>query len=350
MDPFSQAGLGAVVAQSSTQHKLGFRVVAAGAFAGAMPDLDVFIMGDYFDNLQMHRGITHSLFFAPVVGPILGYLFHRVECRRSEELASWERLKYWMLAMTLAILSHPLLDVLTPYGTQLLLPFTDQRFAIFAMPIIDPVYTVPLLIGVYLAWRYRNSLRVQIMGLGILAVTTSYLFYGWYLGREAKLEAIRQLDNEGVSYTQVESFPTFLQVHYRRVVARSPSEDRVGFISMWRPCEIQWQVAERTDDTLFSPVSDLREVTIFDWFAMGWLHKTIAQQDGAMVYQFSDLRYGLDTNPKESFFNLNIIENSGGYDWSTGSLVGDPGVVSDRFDNLFTSAYPSSCSPSLASL
>ena len=178
MDPFSQAGLGAVVAQTSAQHKLGFRVVAAGAFAGAMPDLDVFIAGDYFDNLQMHRGITHSLFFAPVVGPLLGYLFHRLECRRSEELATRERLKYWMLAMTLAILSHPLLDVLTPYGTQLLLPFTDQRFALFAMPIIDPVYTVPLLIAVYLAWRYRNSLRVQTIGLGFLAITTSYLFYG----------------------------------------------------------------------------------------------------------------------------------------------------------------------------
>ena len=35
MDPFSQAALGAVVAQASAQHKLGFRVVVAGAFAGA---------------------------------------------------------------------------------------------------------------------------------------------------------------------------------------------------------------------------------------------------------------------------------------------------------------------------
>ena len=57
MDPFSQAALGAVVAQASAQHKLGFRVVVAGAFAGAMPDIDVFFAEDYFHNLQIHRGI-----------------------------------------------------------------------------------------------------------------------------------------------------------------------------------------------------------------------------------------------------------------------------------------------------
>ena len=78
MDPFSQAALGAVVAQASSQHKLGFRVVAVGAMAGAMPDIDVFFAEDYFHNLQIHRGITHSLFFAPVMGPILGYLIYIV--------------------------------------------------------------------------------------------------------------------------------------------------------------------------------------------------------------------------------------------------------------------------------
>ena len=156
MDPFSQAALGAVVAQASAQHKLGFRVVAAGAMAGAMPDIDVFFAEDYFHNLQIHRGITHSLFFAPVMGPILGYLIYKYECHRSNDLINKERMRYWMLAMFLALLSHPLLDVLTPYGTQLLLPFSDQRFALFAMPIIDPLYTMPLFIGIYLAWRYRQ--------------------------------------------------------------------------------------------------------------------------------------------------------------------------------------------------
>ncbi|NKB32705.1 MAG: hypothetical protein GKR91_06370 [Pseudomonadales bacterium] len=343
MDPFSQAALGAVVAQASAQHKLGFRVVAAGAFAGAMPDIDVFFANDYFHNLQIHRGITHSLFFAPVMGPILGYLFYRYEIHRSSEPIDPGRLRYWMLAMFLATLSHPLLDVLTPYGTQLLLPFSDQRFALFAMPIIDPLYTVPLFIGIYLAWRYRHKAKVNLIGLSFLLVTSSYLTYGWYLGQAAKQEAERQLAGLGIRNFEVESFPTFLQVHYRRVVARTPTVDWVGYISMWRPCSIEWGMAEQSPQASFSEVSDLREVRIFEWFAMGWLHKTVFEQDGNTVYQFADLRYGLVTNPKDSFFSLNVVDTDEGFEWNTQNPISNSGEINQRLDNLIESAYPSTC-------
>ena len=343
MDPFSQAALGAVVAQASAQHKIGYRVVMAGAFAGAMPDIDVFFAQDYFHNLQVHRGITHSLFFAPVMGPVLGYLFYKYECYRSRELASNKRLKYWMLAMFLAILSHPLLDVLTPYGTQLLLPFSDQRFALFAMPIIDPLYTVPLFIGIYLAWRYRHTAKVHLIGSAFMVVTTSYLLYGWYLGSAAKEEAERQLAELGIENVVVESFPTFLQVHYRRVVARTPAADWVGYLSMWRPCAIDWGMAEQSPQSSFAKVSDLREVKIFEWFTMGWLHKTVTEQDGNTVYQYADLRYGLVKNPKDSFFSLNVTDTNQGFELNTQNPISDSGEISSRLDNLFESAYPSSC-------
>lgn len=350
MDPFSQAALGAVVAQASAQHKLGFRVVAAGAFVGAMPDIDVFFANDYFHNLQIHRGITHSLFFAPVMGPLLGYLFYRYETQRSSNLIDRERLKYWILAMFLAILSHPLLDVLTPYGTQLLLPFSDQRFALFAMPIIDPLYTVPLFIGVYLAWRYRHKVQVNLIGSAFLVITSTYLAYGWYLGQAAKREAELQLLNLGIEDFQVESFPTFLQVHYRRVVARTPTVDWVGYISMWRPCDIEWGMAEQSPHSSFDEVSDLREVAIFEWFTMGWAHKTVLEQDGNTIYQFADLRYGLVTNPKDSFFSLNVIDTNQGFELNTQNPISDSGAINSRLDNLFQSAYPSSCERSSLAL
>ena len=343
MDPISQAALGAVVAQACAQHKLGFRVVVAGAIAGAMPDLDVFIAGDYFDNLQTHRGITHSLFFAPVVGPVLGFSIYKLECIQSSELIDRDRLNYWILAVFLAILSHPLLDVLTPYGTQLLLPFSNQRFAIYAMPIIDPFYTVPLLVAVILAWRYRHRVKVQFIGISFLLISTSYLSYGWYLGQAAKQEAVRQLENQGIHNAVVQSFPTIFQVHYRRVVARTPTEDWVGYISMWRPCIIEWGIAERSPENSFNEVSDLRAIRIFEWFAMGWLHKTVSERDGNTLYQLADLRYGLNTNPKESFFSLKVIETEQGFKWNPGNSMTDPDQVNELLGDLFQSAYPSSC-------
>ena len=345
MDPISQAALGAVVAQACAQHKLGFRVVVAGAIAGAMPDLDVFIAGDYFANLQTHRGITHSLFFAPVVGPVLGFSIYKLECIQSSELIDRDRLNYWILAVFLAILSHPLLDVLTPYGTQLLLPFSNQRFAIYAMPIIDPLYTVPLLVAVILAWRYRHRVKVQFIGISFLLISTSYLSYGWYLGQAATQEAVRQLENQGIHNAVVQSFPTIFQIHYRRVVARTPTEDWVGYISMWRPCIIEWGIAERSPENSFNEVSDLRAIRIFEWFAMGWLHKTVSERDGNTLYQLADLRYGLNTNPKESFFSLNVIDTEQGFKWNTGNSTRNLDQVNELLGDLFQSAYPSSCDP-----
>ena len=343
MDPFSQAALGGVVAQASAQHKLGYRVVVAGAIAGAMPDIDVFFAEDYFHNLQIHRGITHSLFFAPVVGPLLGFLIYKFESSRSSELPDRERLKYWMLAIFLALFSHPLLDVLTPYGTQLLLPFTDQRFALFAMPIIDPLYTVPLLVALVLAWRYRHKAKVYLIGLSFLLVSTSYLTYGWYLGLAAKQEAERQLVAQGIHNAVVESFPTLFQIHYRRVVARTPTEDWVGYISMWHPCPIEWGVSKRSPPNSFNEVSDLRSIRIFEWFSMGWLHKTVSERDGNTLYHLADIRYGLNTNPEESFFYLNVIDTEQGFIWNTGNSTRDPDQVNELLGDLFQSAYPSSC-------
>ncbi|MBM89050.1 MAG: hypothetical protein CMQ41_11805 [Gammaproteobacteria bacterium] len=343
MDPFSQAALGAVVAQASAQHKIGFRVVVAGALAGASPDIDVFFADDYFHNLQIHRGITHSLFFAPLVGPIIGYLIYKYECYRCSELISPERLGYWVLAIFLALLSHPLLDVLTPYGTQLLLPFSDQRFALFAIPIIDPLYTLPLLIAVILGWRHRHKLRVNLIGVCLLFLTTTYLMYAWYLGQAAKQEAERQLSILGAHDFKVESFPTFLQIHYRRIVARTTSADWVGYISMWRPCQIEWGMAEQSPVSLFEEVSDLREVRIFEWFAMGWAHRTLREQDGATIYQYADLRYGLALDPKDSFFSLNISDTVQGFQWDTQNPISNSGDINQRLNNLFQFAYPRSC-------
>ncbi len=351
MDPFSQAALGAVAAQASAQHKLGFRVVVAGAVAGAAPDLDIIFASDYYHNLQVHRGVTHSLFFAPLVGPALGYLIHKYECHRSGDAFSLSRMKYWMLAMFLALLSHPLLDVFTPYGTQLLAPFSDQRFAFFVMPIIDPLYTVPLFVGVYLAWRYQKKINIHLAGIGFFLLSSSYIGYSWYLGDSAKQEAIRQLDLQGVSYNEVESFPTFMQVHYRRVVARTATDDRVGYISMWRPCTINWGVAQQSPLSAFDPVKDLREVRIFEWFTMGWVHRTALKQGNTKSYHYADLRYGFARNPKESFFSVNVIETEDGFEVNNRNPIGNSGDIGGRFEFLLQTAYPRSCDESsLASL
>jgi len=349
MDPFSQAALGAVVGQAAGHRRLGYRAAALGAFAGALPDIDVLfsVGGDYFDQLVLHRGITHSLFFAPVAGPLLGALAWYLERRRSGTAPEPGRLGSWMLVATLALLSHPLLDVLTPYGTQLLLPFTDWRFAINAMPIIDPIYTALLAIGLLAALRpwARHGQRVA---LATLVLSSGYLAYGWTLNVAAEAEARRQLAGTGVTAEKLAAFPTILQVHYRRVVVRTAAEDRVGFLSMWHPCPIEWTSAPRGDETSAAVEAFLatREGRIFDWFTMDWARYRIDRGAQPDLVRATDLRYGFTANPNESIFNARAPVAAGG------RLAGPVRAGRDGTDDagarlagLFRDTYASVCTP-----
>ena len=353
MDPVSQAALGAVVAHAATHRRLGARALAFGAAAGALPDLDVLftLSGDAFDQMRLHRGITHSVFFGPVVGPVLGWLVwrwergrgrnadadtHRLRGPDREQFGDTHRLRAWIVAFTLALVSHPLLDLMTPYGTQLLMPFSDTRFAIWAMPIIDPVYTLLLLTGWILAWRRPRWRTASLAGLGL---STAYLGYAWYLNERAGDIGRAQLRTTGIENAEVVVFPTFLQIHYRRVVARTDAEVRTGFVSMWRPCPIAWSRAPLFGDASVEAWRNSREGRIFEWFAMGWVHH-VPTEAGLVS---ADLRYGFTTDPGRSAFST-LAE----FD-EAGALVRvveagrrpSPGFL--RPGGLWANAYPASC-------
>ncbi len=348
MDPVSQAALGAVVGQAAGHRRLGYRAAVAGALAGALPDVDVLFSlgGDYFDQLVLHRGITHSLFFAPVVGPLLGALAWRLEGHRAapHDGRPRGRLGAWMLVTTLALFSHPLLDYLTPYGTQLLLPFSRARFAVNAMPIIDPVYTGLLLLGLVVAARWR-SLPAARVAVATLAISCAYLGYGAWLNVAAEREATRQLAASGVTDAHVAAFPTILQVHYRRVVARTPREDRVGFISMWHPCEIDWSVAPRTPGhRMVEELRATREGRIFDWFTMGWARYRLEASDGGVRVLGTDLRYGFTGDPDRSIFSISAVADLAGgilRPVQAGSAAAD--ATAQRLALLFQEAYAPAC-------
>jgi inner membrane protein len=112
--------------------------------------------------MVLHRAETHALFYLLLAAGAAGWLIARLH----GETALWRR---WWLAMWLVLVTHPLLDAMTVYGTQLLLPFTDNAFGVGSVFIIDPAYTLPLLVGVVLstpcsgAWwpsRQRTTTRV----------------------------------------------------------------------------------------------------------------------------------------------------------------------------------------------
>jgi inner membrane protein len=343
MDPVTHLLVGAVVGQAVAGRKLGFAQAAYwGAIAAELPDIDVlvsFAVGD--DPLEMlvrHRGVTHSLWFPPVVGLLSGLLVSRFAI--VPRASPWA----WITLFTAALLSHPLLDVCTHYGTQLLAPFSDQRFAVPALPIVDPAFTGIFAIGLAVAaWlvRRRRPERAVLACVVTMLVSTTYLLYGLKLNNDAVIWARKDLTRRSAELAVVYAFPTLLQLPYRRIVARTADEDWVGFVSMVHPCPIAWSHRPHDDAVVVETLRASYGGRIFEWFADGL---TAAYSDDRHVF-LTDLRYGFLPDVLSSTWRLEAEVVSGQHMLGAARFVqtARPAPSAANVAQLLRAAFPSSC-------
>ena len=153
MDPLSQGTVGAAFAQSTANKNNIFKIGIIGFLAGLAPDLDVLIRSsnDPILFLEYHRQFTHSLFFIPFGSLIVALLLFPL-VKRSMGF------KTVYLASLLGYATHGLLDACTSYGTQLFWPFSNERVTWNNISIIDPLFTIPVLIFVGTAIKTRKRL------------------------------------------------------------------------------------------------------------------------------------------------------------------------------------------------
>jgi len=149
MDPVTQGVLGASLSQSFSRNKKQTAIAGLfGLLSGLAPDLDVFIRSssDPLLFLEYHRHFTHSLAFIPFGGLLCGTVMYLLLGKR------WG-VSFFLTCLycTLGYATHAVLDACTSYGTQLFWPFSNIRIAWNSMSIIDPIYTVPIIVGVLLA-------------------------------------------------------------------------------------------------------------------------------------------------------------------------------------------------------
>lgn len=153
MDPVTQGALGAAAAQLVLGKRLGRRTWLYGCLGGLAADADIFIRSasDPLVGIIYHRHFTHSLAFVPVGGLIVA-LPWLVRTR------FFGQRKAILAATTIGYATHALLDCCTSYGTLYLWPFSQERIAWAFMSIVDLIYTLPLVLGVWLSAR-SGSLR-----------------------------------------------------------------------------------------------------------------------------------------------------------------------------------------------
>lgn len=165
MDSVTQAALGAAIGGAVLGKRLGRKAILIGAVLGTLPDLDVVLdYGDAVANVTEHRGFSHSLFVLTGLATLLALL-----CARFAPAKDISLLRWWCF-FTLILITHPLLDALTTYGTQLLWPLDLSPAAWPIIFIIDPLYTLPLLIALGIALISQRVMKACAWGLAITCV------------------------------------------------------------------------------------------------------------------------------------------------------------------------------------
>jgi inner membrane protein len=227
MDSLSQIALGASVGVAVMGRRTAvWKAALAGAVAGTLPDLDVLIdHGDPIRNMVLHRAETHALFWLTLASLPLGAAVARL----SGEWTQWRR---WWLAMWAVLFTHPLLDAMTVYGTQLGLPFTNHPYGVGSVFIIDPLYTLPLLVGVGWALAARGRPRGATANLVGLALSTAYL--GWSVAAQQHVDTVARaaLAAQGIAAERVLVTPTAFNTVLWRIVAIDGDYFHEGFHSL----------------------------------------------------------------------------------------------------------------------
>lgn len=289
MDPLTHAALGATVGLVGFRRRLGRRALAVGALVGMLPDADVAAgwTGQPLAEWLYHRGLTHSVPFAVVAGPILGWAAWRLLRRGGQGAGPWIGL------CVAALLTHPLIDLITHYGTQLLAPFSPHRFAIPAMPIIDPVFTLMLLAAVAVGLLARRRADIAVgLGWAALVACYAYVLMAWGINAEVEAEARRQLAAAGQERAAVRAYPTIFQPYFRRVVAQVDGKVLAGFHSVLAPGAIAWREATPSADPAVAAVAATPEAEVLRWFADGQVLWRLRQGEAGPVVEGRDLRYG----------------------------------------------------------
>ncbi len=308
MDTVTQGLLGAACGQALFGRTLGRRAVVWGAIGGILPDLDMAVIPllGPLAEFRYHRSATHALWFGPVVGTVLGYVAHRWSVRRSQG-GDGSPLSAWIGLYIVSLFTHPLLDLFTTYGTQLLWPFSHRRFALDAVAILDPFYSILLVAALWIghAKRDRPALGSR-AAWSALGLSTVYLFYGLLLNRQAEGLARGQLSSEAVPGAELRSYPTLLQPWLRRIVVhdRGGGEVRVGFLSLLRPRPIAWDRFRPAEGPLVLALRQTPEGRLFEWFALGETAARVTEAPGGRLVEIEDLRYGYGERPDEGLWGI----------------------------------------------
>lgn len=309
MDPLTQGVLGAALPQATASRgKLAASAGLLGFLAGMAADLDVLIRSgtDPLLFLEYHRQFTHSLVFVPLGGVICALILHAVLGRRRglSFRQSW-------LFCTLGYATHALLDACTTYGTMLFWPFSDARIAWNTISIIDPLFTLPLLLAVVLAAKRGRPLFAR---LG-LVWACSYMALGLWQRSEAEEIGYALAAKRGHDVVRLEAKPSFANILVWKVVYETRDRYYVDAVrASLAPRVFSGDSVKKLDIPRDLPWLDrdsqqARDIERFRWFSNGYVAR-----DPMNPNRVIDIRYSMIPNELAPLWSIELHPAAGSDD------------------------------------
>ena len=298
MDSVTQAALGATVAGAIAGKHCNAKVLLAGAALGTLPDLDVILdYGDAVQNTIKHRGFSHSLLTLPPLALLISWLY----CLRYSD-SFWTLRRVFFLTVSVLV-THTLLDAMTTYGTQLIWPF-EGYFELRNVFIIDPLYTLPLLLGIGFALmsKHKGGRWCQ----SVVLLSTLYLGWG-YVSQQVISERVEHnLLAQKLPSQQVLITPTAFNTLLWRVVVMDDGQYWEGLASVLdKDKHIDFIARPLGHWPLEEKPNTLKGLNAF---SHGYLNYRV-EEDALIV---SDLRLGMADNLS---FEFVFAEKDGNGEW-----------------------------------
>lgn len=296
MDSLTQIVLGAAVGEAVLGKKIGTRAMLWGAIAGTIPDLDVFLkfVTDPITATEMHRGLSHSIVFSLLMTPLLAWVAHKIHKNREGTR------KDWMWLFFLALVTHPMLDMHTTWGTQFFWPF-EVRITYNNIFVVDPIYTIPFLICLIIAMCYKrtNPRRRFFNNLGLI-ISTSYMALTFVFKGFGYHAVDENLAKQGIDFVEIETLPSPLNTILWNAHIETKTGYRFGHYSLLdddSPILFSDEIPK--NHHLIDSIRDDEKIQQILRIANGWYS---IEKEGDRLF-FNDLRFGqFGMNPNTAKF------------------------------------------------
>jgi inner membrane protein len=302
LDPVTHGLAGAVLAQAGFRQQWGYQATIALTAGALIPDIDVFWSpAKDVVALETHRGITHSFVGALALAVTLGLI---VRLMGPE--------KRWSLLAGLALLGivvgHLFLDLITSYGIQLFLPFSNVRPAWDLVFILDPFLTLPLLGALLAGYRWRS--RAALFGRAAMLLLAGYLAFMTWNHSAAVTMMDRIARSQGIVPSRVEVLPEpFNPFRWRGFVDDGESYWQ-GIVALERGHAGLVPIPKGPQNGPVAQAAEVGAVKTFLWFAR-FPVVSLREEGDRHIVEYQDLRFAHSFRRGHPFILRVVLSPSG---------------------------------------